>query len=206
MLTDSLRQSLADAVTTYHLSVDEAAGYLAARGITKETAAKFHIGYVTDANAAVGHDMYVGRLSIPYMAPTGVTDVRFRAISDEQTPKYLGRAGAELTLYNVLAFRDSGDTIAICEGEIDTITATMCGIPAVGLAGVNAWRDYYYRAFLDYPKVLVLCDGDQPGRELGKKIASAVEQAVVINMPDGMDVNSVFLMEGADGVRRRCGQ
>ena len=89
---------------------------------------------------------------------------------------------------------------------MDTITAhSLCGIPAVGLAGVNAWKPYYARAFLDYQRVLVLADGDQPGRELGKTIASVVEQTVVIQMPDGMDVNTVFLSEGPDGIRRRAG-
>jgi DNA primase len=109
-------------------------------------------------------------------------------------------------MYNVLAFRNPSDVIAICEGEIDTITAnTLCGIPAVGLAGVNAWRPFYARAFLDYQRVLVLADGDQPGKELGKKIASVVEQAIVIPMPDGMDVNATYMNEGADGIRRRAG-
>ena len=206
MLSESLRMSLAEAATTYHASVDEAAGYLAQRGITKEAAAAHLLGYVTAENAAVGHDAYVGRLAIPYLTPTGVTDIRFRAISEDSSPKYLGRIGAELMLYNVLAFRVPSDFIAICEGEIDTITAnTLVGIPAVGLAGVNAWKPFYSRAFLDYQKVLVLADGDQPGREMGKKIASVVEQAVVIQMPDGMDVNSTYLQEGADGIRRRAG-
>lgn len=206
MLSESLRESLTEAVMAYAASVDLAGEYLARRGITKEAARHHLIGYVTADNCAVGHEMFVNRISIPYLATAGVTDCRFRSISDDVTPKYLGRVGAELTLYNPLAFSTQSDFIAVCEGEIDTITAnTLCQIPAVGIAGVNAWKPYYARAFGDYQKVLVLADGDQPGKELGKKIASQVDQAIVISMPDGMDVNATFLHEGADGIRRRAG-
>lgn len=191
---------------TYAASVDLAGEYLARRGITKEAAQHHLIGYVTPDNCAVGHESFVNRISIPYLATAGVTDVRFRSISEDVTPKYLGRVGAELTLYNPLAFAAPSEVIAICEGEIDTITAnTLVGIPAVGIAGVNAWKPYYQRAFGDYQRVLVLADGDQPGKELGKKIASQIDTAVVIAMPDGMDVNATYLNEGADGIRRRAG-
>lgn len=205
MLSESLKLSLAEAVKNYHGSVDEVAGYLAARGITKAAAEQHLLGYVTADNVAVGHEQFIGRMSLPYITPTGVVDVRFRAVTDEQSPKYLSRAGSEHILYNVMAFRQASDHIAICEGEIDCITAGLCGIPAVALQGTSAWKPFYGRAFLDYERVLVLCDGDQPGKELGKKIATTIDQAVVIHMPDGMDVNSTYLAEGADGIRRRAG-
>lgn len=206
MLSESLRESLTEAVMAYAASVDLASEYLARRGITKDAAKAHLIGYVTADNVAVGHEAFIGRISIPYLATAGITDCRFRSISEDVTPKYLGRVGAELTLYNPLAFVAQSDFIAVCEGEIDTITTnTLCGIPAVGIAGVNAWKPYYARAFGDYQRVLVLADGDQPGRELGKKIASQVDQAVVIHMPEGMDVNATYLLEGADGIRRRAG-
>ena len=205
MLSESLRLSLAEAVTAYHQSVDEVAAYLAARGITKAAAESHLLGYVTEDNVAVGHEQFIGRMALPYITPTGVVDVRFRAVAEDQSPKYLSRAGSEHILYNVMAFQQQSDYIAICEGEIDCITATLCGIPAVALQGTSAWKPFYARAFLDYERVLVLCDGDQPGRDLGKKIATSVDQAVVIHMPDGQDVNSTYLAEGAEGIRRRAG-
>jgi len=206
MLSESLRESLTEAVMTYAASVDLAGEYLARRGITKEAAKRHLIGYVTQDNVAVGHEMFVNRISIPFLATAGVVDCRFRSISDDITPKYLSRVGAELTMYNPLAFQVPSDFIAVCEGEVDTITAhTLCQIPAIGLAGANAWKPFYARAFGDYQRVLVLADGDQPGKELGKKIASQIDTAVVIAMPDGMDVNATYLAEGADGIRRRAG-
>lgn len=206
MLSHAAKQSLEEATAKYQAHVDMAGPYLASRGITREVAAITRLGYVAPDDHMIDHTQYVGRLAIPYVTPAGgVVELRFRALLDDGSPKYLSRAGAEPHLYNVNAFTVDSDVIAVCEGEIDTITAHyLCGIPAVGLAGANGWKNWYARAFMDY-RVLVLCDGDEPGRDLGKRIAQQMDNAVVVSMPDGQDVNSVFLSEGADGVRKRVG-
>jgi DNA primase len=204
MLSVDAKNLLEQATETYANQIDQAAAYLAARGISREAAVTHRLGYV--AEPLVGHERYVGRLAIPYLTPTCVADIRFRAINEEDSPKYLSREGAESHLYNVEAFAIDSDYIAVCEGEIDAIIAnSMCGIPTIGLAGANAWKNWYARAFADYHKVFVLTDGDQPGRDLGKKIAQQIDVAVVVSMPDGLDVNEVFLAEGSDGVRGRIG-
>lgn len=204
MLSLDAKNSLEQATVAYEAQVGQAGAYLAARGISQEAAVTHRLGYVEEP--LVGHERYVSRLAIPYITPTCITDVRFRAINDNDSPKYLSREGAESHLYNVKAFEIDSDFIAVCEGEMDTIIAhSMCGIPTIGLAGANAWKTWYARAFADYHKVFVLTDGDQPGRDLGKKIAQQIDVAVVVSMPDGMDVNEVFLKEGAAGVRGRIG-
>lgn len=204
MLSLDAKNLLEQAAETYAAQLDQAGAYLAARGISKEAAVTHRLGFV--AEPLVGHERYEGRLAIPYLTPTCVADIRFRAISEDDSPKYLSREGAESHLYNVQAFEIDSDFIAICEGEMDTIIShSMCGIPTVGLAGANAWKSWYARAFADYHKVFVLTDGDQPGRDLGKKIAQQIDVAVVVSMPDGQDVNEVFLHEGREGVRGRIG-
>lgn len=204
MLSQSARESLEEAVAKYADQVHLAGPYLQSRGITREAAATTRLGYV--AEPLVGHEQYTGRLAIPFLSPTGVVDIRFRSITDDDSPKYLSRPGADTHLYNVLAFQEDSDIIAVCEGEIDTITTHyLSGIPAVGLSGANGWKNWYARAFMDYRKVLVLCDGDQPGRDLGKKIAQQIDVATVVSMPDGQDVNSMYLAEGPDGIRKRVG-
>lgn len=204
MLSLSARESLEEAVTLYAAQVDLAGAYLQSRGISREAASITRLGFV--AEPMVGHEQYIGRLAIPFLTPTGAVDVRFRSIGDDDSPKYLSRPGADTHLYNVLAFQEDSDVIAICEGEIDTITTMyQCWIPAVGLSGANSWKNWYPRAFADYRKVLVLCDGDQPGRDLGKKIAQQIDTATVVSMPDGQDVNSIYLAEGPDGIRKRVG-
>lgn len=109
-------------------------------------------------------------------------------------------------MYGVDAFTVDSDMIAVCEGEMDSIVLQdIVGIPAVGIPGANAWKGFYFRAFEDYRRVLVYADGDPAGKEFAKKVATSIEAAVIIQMPDGMDVNSLYLSEGPDGLRKRSG-
>lgn len=204
MLSSDTKRSLAEAAEYYARQVDAAMPYLAGRGLTAEAVARRQIGYVGEP--LVGHEQYAGRVVISYQSPTGVVDLRFRAMGADDGPKYLSRPGAEQRMYGVLAFDKPGDVIAICEGEFDSIVIDeMCGIPAVGLPGANGWKPYHWRAFEDYSRVLVFADGDPAGRDFAKRIATSVQQAVVIQMPDGLDANDVYLYEGADGIRKRAG-
>lgn len=203
MLSVDARNSLELATQEYHKQIDVAGPYLEARGISRETALTYRLGYVHEP--MVGHEQYAGRLSIPYITPTGVVDIRFRALSDDGGPKYLSRPGATGHMFGVNAFTYPSEIIAIAEGEIDCMILNQVGIPAVGLPGANGWRAWYARAFPDYRSVIVLCDGDGPGKEMGKQIAQQLDTTTVIFMPDGMDVNEVYLLEGADGLRKRVG-
>ena len=204
-LSVSQKNYLEKAANAYHQQIDATgAGYLMGRGIEREVAATYLLGNV--AEPLVGDDDYVGRLSIPYITRAGVVDIRYRALSSEQTPKYLSRTGAESKLYNVNALLKNSDTIAICEGEIDAITMdALVGIPAVGVPGANNWRRHFRLLFEDYTQVFVMCDGDQAGKEFGKRISSELDGATVSHCPEGSDVNELFLNEGADGIRKRVG-
>ena len=161
------------------------------------------LGYVSEPQ--IGHEQYRGRLAIPFITPSGVIDIRFRALDSDDGAKYLTRPGASSHLYNVSAFQVDTDIICICEGEFDTMIATQCGVTAVGVSGANNWKDWYQRAFRDYRKVFVLTDGDSAGRELGNRIAKQIDVAVIAPMPDGMDVNEYFLTYGAAALRERVG-
>jgi DNA primase len=198
-----LKKSLAAAARKYHGSVDMVAPYLVARGVTQETASTFLLGYVNEPE--IGHEQYQGRLAIPFITPTGIIDIRFRSIDTDEGAKYLTRPGATSHLYNVLAFQEDTDVIAICEGEFDTMMACQSGVTAVGVSGANNWKDWYSRAFTDYRRVVILTDGDSAGREMGKRISQQIDTAVVVSMPDGMDVNEFVLEHGAEALRKRVG-
>lgn len=204
-LSVSQRHYLEQAAEAYHGQISpSAAAYLVSRGITKEIAATYRLGNVVDP--LVGDDEYTGRVSIPYITPSGVVDIRFRSIRPDQTPKYLSRSGAETKLYNVQAVLKKSDVICICEGEIDAITMDgMVGVPAVGVPGANNWRSHFRLLFEDYDRVLVMCDGDQAGRDFGKKLSSEIDGATIINLPEGSDVNDIYMAEGSDGIKERIG-
>jgi DNA primase len=147
-------------------------------------------------NPSPGHEGYKGKLSIPYVTPSGVVDIRFRSIQGED-PKYIGLPGAKTTMFNAQAVLTADSYICVTEGEIDCITVlAKTEHPAVGVPGANNWKPYYSKILDDFETVIVLADGDNPGLEFGKKISRELGNVNIIQMPDGHDVNSIVLQEG----------
>ena len=197
----SHREYLTRAAKYYHSALHEAEDYLAELGITLEQAQKVRLGVVLEP--LTGHEAYTNRLAIPYITRSGVVDLRFRSM-DLSEPKYMGLSGATTHLYNVSAFFKASSYICICEGEIDTITLDVtCGIPAVGVPGVNNWKKHYSRLLADFDKVFLFADGDNAGTEFGKSLARELPNLTVVQMPEGEDVNSMYRMQGADYFRSK---
>jgi len=118
---------------------------------------------------------------------------------DSSEPKYMGLTGATTHMYNVGALFRAGSTIAVCEGEIDTMTLDFaCGIPAVGVPGVNNWKAHYSRLLQDFESVFLFADGDTAGSDFGKFLAKELGNLTVVSMPDSEDVNSMYRKHGAD--------
>lgn len=110
----------------------------------------------------------------------------------------MGMAGTQTHLYNVAAIATAENYIAVTEGEIDAITLNYkCGIPSIGVPGANSWKRHYSRLLQDFEKVYVFADGDQSGSDFAKRIAQEVQGVTIINMPEGQDVNSMYLTAGA---------
>jgi DNA primase len=201
MLNEKQRQLLTDAAEKYCASLTpQAASYLAGRGITKEVANTFRLGSVVEPSA--GHEHAVGRLSIPYITPAGVVGIKFRAV-DSSVPKYLWPTGQKIGLFNVGDLHKNSSTIAICEGEIDTIVLSgLVGIPAVGVAGVSQWKPWFPKLFESYSRILIFADNDvkedgrNPGQELAKRIKEDLDKADIIHLPDNQDANDVYLEYG----------
>ena len=192
----SQKESLTKAAKYYHAALGEAEEYLAGRGITMEQATVARLGVVLEP--LTGHEAYLNRLSIPYITRSGVVDIRFRSM-DLSEPKYMGMSGATTHLYNVSAFFRATSYISICEGEIDTLTLdTVCGIPAVGVPGVNNWKKHYTRLLQDFDKVFLFADGDNAGTVFGKSLSRELGNLVVVSMPEGEDVNSMYRLHGAE--------
>ena len=202
-LSKSQRELLARATENYERNLGEALPYLASRGITEATARMFRLGFV--ANPETGHELYQGKLAIPYLTPSGVIDIRFRSLNNDSGPKYLSRPGATTHIYNIGALTQDSSMLVVCEGEIDTIIATQVGFTAVGLPGANNWKPYYSRVLDGWDKIMLFCDGDNAGREMAKTISRELDNVFPVFMPDNQDVNDVFLTEGADGLRRQVG-
>ena len=202
-LSKSQKELLEKATESYAQNLQEIVPYLQSRGITEQTAVMFRLGFVREPE--MGHEPYVGKLAIPYLTPTGVIDIRFRSLNSDSGPKYMSRPGATTHIYNINALSNDSDILAICEGELDTVVATQAGFSAVGLPGANNWKSFYTRVLADWSKVVLLCDGDNAGREMAKHLSRELDNVFPVFMPEGQDVNDVYLLEGADGLRKRAG-
>jgi len=200
---DSQKELLGLATRKYAESIYQAEDYLRSRGITMEVARLARLGVVSEPEA--GHEAYAGRLAIPYIAKTGVVDLRFRSLNPAVEPKYMGMVGSDTRMYNVLDIERAGDWIGVCEGELDTLTLSKCvGIPCVGVPGANSWKKHYTRLLADFERVFIFADGDQPGKEFANGLAKELP-VTIISMPDGEDVNSCYVKFGAGFIREKAG-
>lgn len=210
-LSESQRSWLWDATQRYRASLPGSPGeeYLTQRGLNRPEASPYGLGYVAEPLA--GHELFRGWLAIPYMRWSpwrkwSVATIRFRCLEDHDHQghgKYMTLADDKPRLYNTHALTEHHDRVAITEGEIDAITAELCGIPTVGVPGVQTWKPYFRELFLGYKEVLLLADGDQPGLEFAQKVAKSLPNSKIIPMPPTEDVNSFVISQGKQALLER---
>lgn len=162
-------------------------------------------------NPVAGHEQHRGKLAIPYLRTnsqgTFCCSIRFRCIEDhvhEGHGKYATVAGDQPWLYNTAAL-GAQSVIGIAEGEIDAIFATACGVPAVGVPGVESWGESWGRLFEGYDRVFVFVDGDEPGRRFARKLGHEINNVRAIEFGEGHDVSSFVLANGAQAFKERIG-
>lgn len=208
--SEKLKRSLAEAARIYQrqlLEDEEAMKYLTVeRRFSREAIAHFGLGVVREP--VDGHENFRGRISFPYYTVAGVTTIRFRylgAVRPEGVAKFLFLTGDSPRIYNVPAILGQ-QKVFVCEGETDTITATMAGLVAVGIPGATSWKPTFNRVFRNR-EIVVLADNDDNGE--GKKFADHVyrslEGADTVMMPPGHDVSSFVAAHGADALREKVG-
>lgn len=202
-------RSLEKATTTYQTEVSKAQTYLEGRGFSDETILAARFGVVTSPEP--GHEYAVGRLSIPYTNKLGVIGLKFRCIighdcKAENCPKYVIPMGQEEYLYGVLDVDEDADTLHVTEGELDRwILKQVLGEPTVGLPGASVWAPHHPWHFKGWSRVLCWADGDKAGQDMVRRVRKDVQSLESVPMPSGHDVNSLFLEQGADAIRRLAG-
>lgn len=213
-LPGAARAELLRATDRYAANVYEAADFLSGRGIGEHTAQAFRLGVVSEP-AVPEHERFRGMLSIPYLTPGGVVAIKFRQLDPTRSPKYDSPAGQTARLYNVAALHTTGDTVAVCEGEMDALVMTeVVGIPAVGIPGASHWQPWWARAFADYARVIVVADHDltkdsgkePPGQRHANRVVKELGSCARLVMPPaGLDLNDWVLEHGARAVKEACG-
>jgi DNA primase len=183
-----------------------ARSYLDGRGLSMLAALSYQIGLVNTEFDE--HASYAGMLCFPYQTKLGgVVSLKFRSLhapgSGEK--KYISPYPTRLYNTQALDRSDQLGYVAICEGEIDAITLdALCGIPAVGIPGVDTWKAHpeWRELFRGYRKVYVFADNDEPGMELARVILKDIDTASLVKLP-GKDVNDTYLRFGAKAIKER---
>lgn len=211
MLSPVQLKSSLEAAMQYNKDLsNEAVAFLADRGISKEVADQYLLGYIKQPFAT--HENYQGWLSIPYITALGYcVGFKFRRLDDGK-PKYGAPLGQKSHLYNVNDILLSSEYIAICEGELDTIICSgVLGIPAVGVPGVAAWKPYFTKMFTGYGKIYIIGDNDikedgsNPGAEFSRRVAQELSNSIIVSLPAGLDLNDLYLAKGIEETKRTIG-
>ena len=194
-----------EAVNRYASQVDQALPYLLGRGLTEESVRRWKIGYVADPLG--GHEIYEGRISIPYWSAGGYLAINFRCLHEfkcksEHHDKYKFEQGGYRRLFNVRVLEKGLDKIYVTEGELDAITATEAGLPAIGIPMAGAWEPHWDAAFSGPSQVVSIVDADDAGRELVRRLRSKIgHKLTAVRLPSGADVSSYALEHGLTGLR-----
>jgi hypothetical protein len=198
----------------YQLALsDSGRSYLSARGLSREAIDYYRLGQVDVSHAE--HESYEGWFSIPYITRAGVVSIKFRNPIPDASPKYISPYPSRL--YNPMAMdtADRSGLLAVAEGEFDAqILDFECGIPAVGIPGVDTYNGHpeWKELLKAYDYVPIFQDNDplnpltekRPGEELAKAIMADIDTARVIKLP-GQDVTKTFTEHGAAEIRRISG-
>lgn len=206
-LSAAERQFFEQAASQYQrdLAGDTSAlAYLASRGFGPQAASTYRLGVVR--TPLVGHEGLRGRLCIPYVTPSGVVNFSFRCLrqhvcKDVGCPKYLPIEGRERNIYNVLDLKKDSPFVCVTEGELDALTLSMCGLPAVGMPGAKQWKKHFSRCLEDFDVIYAFGDGDDAGGKFSSFLAKEA-RARPIAMPKGKDCNDIYREHGAEGLRR----
>lgn len=179
---------------------DQAAAYLAGRGLSDETVSRFRLGLVPHDPDPL-YSKYQGMLAIPYMGKDGrARGVRFRCIQDHKCkdfnhPKYNQLKGQPIQTFNGSRVWTAGSEIHITEGEFDAMTLEQAGLPTVGFPGAQSWKRHHRILFAGFDRVWVWSDPDEAGTEFLHKVTDALWMARAVPNKSG-DVNETYLQGG----------
>ena len=178
--------------------------FLNKRGITDEVIANNKIVSSSDNKSIVFPYLIDGKI-INYK--TRNTDGKFFTQSKD----------AEPIIYNYDKCRNS-ENIVICEGELDSLSWEVAGIPyhtSVNMGAPNVGDKNIdkklecitncYEVFEQATRVFIATDEDDNGRNLQKELVRrfGVEKCLLVDLSPFKDANEVLLAEGVESLRER---
>jgi DNA primase len=100
-----------------------------------------------------------------------------RDITGQARAKELRPAGLPCPVpFNVNILGTPQECVYVCEGCIDTLSAGLLGLPAVGVPGVQSFRDDWFYRFRSASRVVILFDNDEAGHTQAYELRSRFRQ------------------------------
>ena len=137
---------------------------------------------------------------LPYIDGERVVALKLRPLMGKAEAEARGvtrflATARSLGIFNVNAL-EPGQTVIVCEGESDTLTAIASGVAAVGVPGASVFRRQWVQRFAGVDVVFCF-DADETGRQGLRKVAGLFAEAGLptpraIRLGDGMDLNDVI--------------
>lgn len=204
-LSASQREALEEATASYQAALTaDAARWLVARGIDRETAVTSRLGVVADPFP--GHGRFQGWLTIPYLDANGAPlSIRFRCLAEHDHRelghgKYMSGFEEPTRVYGVESIHQADDEIHVAEGEFDRLILKKVFGHAIAIPGARAWRNHHRRMLAGFSRVYVWGDPDEAGAEFTQKVTRALRQAKAVRLRGG-DVTDTYRAGGADALR-----
>ena len=145
-------------------------------------------------------------VKIPYMDEGGaVVSVRFRFSMDPSGPRFAWRNGSKLYPYGLWRLADARKAGYVCidEGESDTQTLWLHGIPALGLPGASSWKEEWADYLDGIKKIFVVVEPDRGGKAILKKfVRSTIRNRVWVVKLDGAKDPSELYLKDPKGFRK----
>jgi DNA primase len=144
-------------------TIDHTHPYLDSRGISKETAVQFGVGFFA------GKGSMSGRIVFPIHNDRGeLVAYAGRAIDDSE-PRYKFPAGfhKSLVFYNLhrVLQKNSADAVVLVEGFFDCLKVAQAGHLCLALMGSSLSATQEEIVCQHFGRAVLLFDGDDPGRK-----------------------------------------
>lgn len=163
--------------------------FFASRGLTEDTARRFRCG---SNDRAVSMPAYrEGRL-------------RFVKYRDMHEKRFYAERGAKPCLWGWQALPRGTTTLVLTEGELDAMSASQMGTPALSLpqgAGEGRkldWLEEEMGRLLAFERIVLALDGDEAGQQTAAALAARLSGADVsiLRWPEGVKDANELLVAG----------
>jgi DNA primase len=167
-------------------SVDFSHPYLAQRGISKETAEQFGVGYFS------GKGSMSGRIVIPIHDERGELVAYAGRSIDGSEPRYKLPVGfhKSLELYNlhrIIGESNPERLVVVVEGFFDCLQVTQAGFPCVALMGCSVSETQEELLASHFERAWLMFDGDEAGRNAAAECVTRIGRRMWVRLAEVAD-------------------